>query len=154
MPNLPRSDSNGGKTLWQRIRDVPAFLAALIAVVSATARVVTWVAGYFATQQQLAEARCLLSNQVDSLAFQIEQLAFYDRYLKLTREIAVLEEADILTPSARATVQTKKAERQEAWNAIKDAQTASKKALRRNAAGTCNTLLPSVQDHDRDVEGI
>jgi hypothetical protein len=68
-PDTPR--------LWERAKDVPPFVSSIIAVIAAIGALITWTFSYFATQDQLEQARCVsyLSTLIVEKRFEIKVFA-------------------------------------------------------------------------------
>ena len=84
------ADNNEAKELWKKIKDIPPFIASIIAVLAACAGIITWIVGYFATQAQLNDARCISEININMLSKQMYSLINYDDYIKKKKDILEL----------------------------------------------------------------
>jgi hypothetical protein len=75
------------KSAWDRIREVPGFVAAVIALISVMISASIFVVSYFATRGQLLTVNCFYENVTNSLSAQIEQIALYNQYNVMTAQL-------------------------------------------------------------------
>ena len=68
------------RSTWERIKDIPGFVAAIIALVSVLISAAVFVIGYFATRDQLRTVDCVYRSWTDALSGQIEQLTLLNLY--------------------------------------------------------------------------
>jgi len=59
--------------MWNRIREIPPFIGALISIIAAVIAAVSWMSGYFATRNQLERLRCITEIQNRIHSKQIQQ---------------------------------------------------------------------------------
>lgn len=94
---------------WNKFKDIPPFVASIIAVVAALFGVAIWISAYFATQAQLKNAEVILDNKIieanknivrtrciaelniNMLSEQIRQKYVFDEFLKCKNGIGELE---------------------------------------------------------------
>lgn len=67
--------------MWNKIKNIPSFVAAIIAVVSAVFAAGAWVTGYFATRAQLEIVRCISDHQEALLSYRIQSENAYAKYI-------------------------------------------------------------------------
>lgn len=78
---------------WDRLRKLPPFFAATIAVVAALISAAAWVTGYFATQQQLERVECYSNANEELLARQVEAANAYANYINYKMKLSDLRDA-------------------------------------------------------------
>ena len=84
--------------MWKKLKEIPAFVSAIIAVLASIIGIVTWVSGYFATQAQLKQARCIAEININILSKQLDQKILYDEYCKKKMEISKLDQKKMEDP--------------------------------------------------------
>jgi hypothetical protein len=80
--------------LWNRIKEIPSFVSAIIAVVSAILALVAWIIGYFATQEQVRFVQCISDKTEEQVKSQILALGHYSKILNADAAVALLEEKE------------------------------------------------------------
>jgi len=126
------------KSTWDRIREIPSFVAAIIALVSVLITAATFIVGYFATRAQLRTVDCVYENFTNSLSAQIEQivhLGLYDRYRAQLIEQQKLLDATPADHALQLKVDELKRDMNEELEKTKAAQLQSQQAL--NAKEEC-----------------
>jgi hypothetical protein len=110
---------------WDKIKEIPAFISAIIAVIATIIAILTWVTGYFATQKQLKESRCLAEININILYEQVKHKIVLDEYLKCINEVDALEEKKKNNQSISSTDQQKlnelKTQAKSKWKIIDNA---------------------------------
>ena len=120
------------QTIWTRVQNIPPFIASLIAIIAAILAVITWIMGYFATQQQLKEVKCTAYINNTMISRQLDQKIYYDEYVKMKVQIAELEKkqkSSLLAADEQSRLQEFNTKTSTTLDSMKEARKKAKRLL-------------------------
>lgn len=117
------------KTLWGRFKDIPPFIASIIAIVSACVALGTWFVGYFATKQEVQKIRCIASINNCMISRQLEQKVLYDDYVKIKCEIEQINNKPVRSDADNQKVVSLRAAAESRWEEFLAAKKKAKRLI-------------------------
>jgi len=132
--------------MWQKIKEIPPFVAAIVGIASAAFAAVVWVSGYFATQSQVSYIKCISDKNEELLSHQVLSIGYYNNYIKFSVKLAMLKEKEKYKESidenmnAEDIKELKELETKAAltWEALQSSDSTANAIDRYLQAGKCN----------------
>lgn len=80
------------RSVWQSIKELPPFVASVIAIIAAIGTAAAWIVGYFATKSELDHVSCISNHNEQLLSSQVKAANSYTNYIKAKAKLAELEQ--------------------------------------------------------------